>query len=237
MKKLFVLVASVLLIMLQSGCKKINGKGDVVTENRSLSGYTAIDLSMSENVYYTQDSVYSLVLEGQQNVLDVIETVIENHSLVLKIKEHYTLGSHDPVKVTVHAPDVSHVSINGSGTFRVNSSWKGGTLGAGISGSGDIYLSELRAGTFNGDISGSGSIHGSTGVADYLHLNISGSGNLDFRELEADTVYATISGSGSIKVWAVKMLDGTISGSGSIYYRGSPAVYSHISGSGSISPL
>ncbi len=236
-RKIIMAVSLISLIMSQAACKKIKGKGDVITESRAVSGYTAIDLSVSGDVYFTPDLDFRLTLEGQQNVLDVIETQIEGSNLVIKLKDHYTLGTHEPLKVNIHAPNIKQLLINGAGSFNVQSVWAGNVLGVGISGSGDMYLGDIQAHQVKANISGSGSIHGNGGITDNLDLNISGSGSMDFQYLSADTVYASISGSGDMWLWAGKLLDGTISGSGNIYYKGTPVIYSNISGSGSIKPI
>jgi hypothetical protein len=237
MNRLLLVMVAAILVTGSTACKKIKGKGDVVTETRTLPACTAIDLAMSEDVYFTPDSVSSLSLEGQQNVLDVIETQVEGGTLVIRLKNNYVLGSHDPVKISVHAPGITRLAVSGSGVFRVVRPWNDGSLQSYISGSGEIYLSDIEAGTFRADISGSGSIHGSAGKAGMLYTNISGSGGMQMEEIQADSVYATISGSGSMSLWAVKLLDATISGSGNIRYKGSPVVSTHISGSGSVKPL
>ena len=234
MKRFFLFLVLAVALVGASSCKKINGKGDVVSEKRDISGYSGISLSCEGDVYYTPDSVYSLEILAQQNIIDVIETYTDGGTLIIKVRDHYVIGKHDPVTINISAPHVSYFNVSGSGAFHLRNVIEEPAIEFGISGSGNISASTIYANDLNATISGSGNVSAIAGTANFEHLNISGSGDIDFVNIVADTVYATISGSGDIKVNVIKLLDGTISGSGSIGYLGNPVVNSHISGSGSI---
>ena len=223
----------VLFVLTLASCdKKITGVGDPVTEKRSMPVFTAINLAMAERIYLVQDSTYSIVLEGQQNILDEVVTLYDNGGLTFRIKDHHSLGNHTPVRVTIHAPGVTAVSVSGSGSLNVMSAWTGAELSAGLGGSGEINLNKVETAVIRVNISGSGSLKAVSGFAGQQHLTISGSGNMNLQNVKGDTVYSSISGSGDMSVWTAYLLDGTISGSGNIYYRGTPVIISHISGSG-----
>lgn len=225
-----VIVITVLFI----SCSKINGEGDVVSETRDVTGYTSVTLDMDGTVNYIQDSAYALVIRGQQNILDRIETVVVNNKLEIRYKKNVIIGFHEPIVVEVNAPDVSTLSIDGSGQINMFDMWETYSCDLNVSGSGDINLASVYAHDISANISGSGNINVAWGLASYEDLNISGSGTIDMLEVEADTVYASISASGNILVWAVKYLNATISGSGNIKYKGNPVLDSHISGSGNV---
>ena len=68
-----------------SSCEKIKGKGDVVSEHRSIDGYTGISLAMSETVHFIPGTEYSLEIRGQQNIIDNIITHISGSGTVRKL--------------------------------------------------------------------------------------------------------------------------------------------------------
>jgi hypothetical protein len=220
-----------------TSCEKIKGKGDTVTESRSISGYSGISLSMSGSVYFTSGPDYSLEIQGQQNVLDRIITQVEGNNLVIKLKNGINLGPHDPIRVYITAPGVNTLDISGSGDIYVDTPWTGTDLSANISGSGSITVSMIEAERFNANISGSGNIKVMAGTSGREDLKISGSGSIEMQYVEADDVYTTTSGSGDTYVQAMKLLEVTISGSGNVYYLGNPIINTHISGSGNIQRL
>jgi hypothetical protein len=234
MKPFHLIFSLVLLGLAAASCSKINGEGDTVTEERTVTGFREISMSMDATVNYTQDTAYSLVLKGQQNILDKIETKVQNGRLTIRYEDHAVIGKHDPIVVEVSAPDVNSLDISGSGQINMFGLWEVYSANLNISGSGDINLAAVNVHDIDCTISGSGNIDVAWGIASYATLNISGSGNIDMLYVEADTAYATISGSGNIMVNVNKYLDATISGSGNIKYSGTPVVDTHISGSGSV---
>jgi hypothetical protein len=234
MKKLTFFFLLIFFAGLISSCEKIKGKGEVVSESRNISGYTAIGLSIDGNVYFTPDSIYKLEIHAQQNILDVIETPVEGNRLVIKYQDSKSIGQHEPISIYISAPNISDLNISGSGSFHINGNMNESSLGFTISGSGDFRLGMLQANRINANISGSGSIFAETGEASEEYLTISGSGNINMIDVVSDSVFVNISGSGDVYVYAVKYLEVNISGSGNVRYNGNPIINQNISGSGSI---
>jgi hypothetical protein len=231
------IIAALPLLLLFTSCEKIKGKGDVYSDYRNVSGFSGISLSMEGDLYFTPDSNYTVEIQAQQNVLDVIETYVQGGNLVIQIEKDKILGKHEPIKIYIRAPSVKNLDISGSGNITADSVMHQPRLDYHISGSGNIDIDELNSGQMFANISGSGNMSGSSGITDYENLTISGSGNMNFTGVTADSVFVNISGSGSAKTWAVKFLDVTISGSGSVKYNGNPTINLHISGSGTVSHI
>ena len=222
-------------ILTFSSCEKIKGKGEIVSQTRTVTGFNGVSLSIDATVYFSTDTLYYLEIKAQQNILDILESDVgENNTLLLHYRKGVIVGRHDYIEIFVAGPDVNTLNISGSGDIFVTNPWTSNYLKTTVSGSGNISVPQLDAGELHATISGSGNIQATSGTTNYETLRISGSGNIDFVGVEADTTFATISGSGNISVWVLKLLDATISGSGNIRYKGDPVVKSHISGSGSI---
>jgi len=235
----FKLMLPMVLILAASftSCKKhlfnsIKGKGETVTETRTLSGFNKISLDIDADIYYTQDSVYFVELSAQQNVLDVITTEISSGEL--EIDSRKWIRKHNGIKIVIHSPDLYALDISGSGNIESSSDISTTTLELNVSGSGNIHLASVYSAELEVKISGSGNISASGGTATNQKTTISGSGNIEMDGLSANHSDAKISGSGNISVWVLDQLKATISGSGDIRYRGNPVVNTSISGSGSV---
>jgi hypothetical protein len=234
MKTIRFALSLLLAAALFSSCQKINGKGDTISETRTVTSYNGIELSMSATVYYTQGETFSLEILAQENLMPYIQTEVKGDNLVIKEKNGVNLGKHDPIKIYITAPDVNYVAISGSGSINVTGPWTESSVSASIDGSGDIQVENMMAANFTITISGSGNVKVNSGTVNYENLSIDGSGNIDLRYLESDTTFAKISGAGDIYVKVIRFLDATIDGSGNIYYYGTPVISTHISGSGNI---
>ena len=233
MKQLNVFLFLVFSILLVS-CKKVEGDGPVVTQSRSVGSFSGIDLRVDANVYFTQDSEYKLEVMAQQNILDVMETYVSNGKLVVKFKNDVRVRSYDQVMVKVSGPSLSSIRLSGAGDVNAIGKFSPASMELDISGSGDLYISELNTGWLDTEISGSGNVKIATGSATEEKLKISGSGDIDLTYVLANKATTKTSGSGDIRLNVAQNLDVTISGSGSVYYKGNPYINTNISGSGKV---
>jgi len=227
-------IATLITMSLLTSCEKIKGKGDVITESRSAETFNTVSLAMSATVYYTQDSLYSILISGQENIISQIQTQVEGSELLIRLKHGVILSNYEPIRIYITAPDVNGLDVSGSGDIFTEMPWVAGETTLNISGSGSINLAGISAENLTVNISGSGTIRAASGSVTLEKLKISGSGTIDLRSVEAGTVYSTTSGSGNTYVYAKDLLDVTISGSGNVWYYGTPAVNTHISGSGNL---
>ncbi len=236
MKNFNLALCIVLLFIVPSSCKKITGKGPVVTETRQTTSFDGLDVRIPADAYFTQDSVYKLELHAQENILDEIETVVINNNLQIRFRHHNTnIRSSDGVTIYVSGPDVRSFTVDGSGYLEVPAPFTPANLHVQVEGSGNIRLNNVTTTEINADIDGSGSIHVNSGNGNAANLHISGSGSMDMSGVMVKDADAGIRGSGNIKLFATQNLNANISGSGTILYKGSPAVKTHISGSGTVS--
>ncbi len=221
-----------------SSCEKVKGKGDVVSQTRNITGFTGISLAIDATVYFSPDSNFYLEVIAQQNMLDILETVISsNNTLIIKYKDGVVIGNHEPIKIFVAGPAIQSLTISGAGDILVDTPWLNSYMTVSISGSGNVTISELDANELQVNISGAGNVQATTGSVNYQELKISGSGNVELVGVESDTTFVHISGAGNVTAWVTKLLDVTISGSGNVSYKGDPVINTHISGSGSVIKL
>ena len=217
-----------------SSCEKVTGEGPVISETRNIVNFNGVDLRVSGDVYYKQDSVYKVEIKAQQNILDVMQTYLINNHLVISFKNNIRVRSYDPVMIIISSPSVTSLRISGSGNIYSTSAVTPAAMEMDISGSGNIKLTELKTNYLDCNISGSGNIQVLSGNATEEKLKISGSGNINLDPVVALKANTTTSGSGDIRLQATQNLNVTISGSGSVYYRGNPVINTSISGSGKI---
>ena len=233
-KQLFAVLAVVFLIQsctdIMGGTK---GKGAVEKFTRSEMGFTGVDMQCSANVFVKQATEFKIVVEGQKNIVDLLQTSVEKGVLKVYFKNNVGNISYDKLNVFVEAPNFENLIVSGSGDIKADEALLSKDLNLSISGSGNIDIKNLTSEKVLAEVGGSGNIKLS-GIAQSAKLDISGSGNITAKNLSSKTVDATISGSGNIKCSAETNLAGEVSGSGDIRYAGTPSVKSRVTGSGSV---
>jgi len=235
MKTLKLLPVLSLIVIFAQSCDRrsvwgIRGSGPNVSEQRYTPQFDRIKLSMDAEVTLIQDSVFSVEVIGQSNILAVFETKVEGKELILSYRR--SVWDHNTVRAIIHAPAVVGLSVSGSGTIRVEKELKGEGLNLDVSGSGAINIPKATLLFLDADVSGSGKIGIDAGIVNSEDLHISGSGEIDLEYVKCSANVSRISGSGSARVNVTESLKVYISGSGSLFYRGNPNIQSDISGSG-----
>ena len=206
------------------------------SEKRSVGTFNAISMGVPGDLYITQGNQVSLEVKGDSDDLEDLITEVRNNTLVIKYERIGWNFGRDRVSIYVTTPEISGISLGGSGKVISQNSLESDRLDLSVSGSGKMEL-QVEADEIEASISGSGNMTIS-GDADQVQLTISGSGNMDAEELMADRYEVRISGSGRSRIHVGDQLDAKISGSGSVYYKGDPdKVISNVSGSGRVKKL
>lgn len=233
MKKSLVALSAIALLAFQS-CRKEIGQGAPITKTYSLSNFTAINAGVDGEIYVTQDSTYKVEIYGQSNIIDNIETPIENGELRFQFRKYAHIGRHDRIVVRVSMPRINGLGVNGSGHLFTNSQVTTTNMALKVNGSGNITMTSLKGTDLSTNIAGSGRITVNSGDVVNEDVRISGSGDIDLLNLYAQNATVRTSGSGNASLYVGNRLDINISGSGNVYYRGNPAVTTIISGSGKV---
>ncbi len=209
-------------------------------EKRDVSGFSRIESSGSFQVEIRSGNRESLRLEGPSEVLEQVETIVENGTLKIRMKRNaknfFNMRSNTGVKVFIEAKNLTGLSLSGSGTIQSAVTLKGSDVDIKVSGSGSIS-SAAETEELSVQVSGSGRVD-ARGKAKEAEISISGSGRMNALELAVDESEIRISGSGRVELTANNSIDARISGSGSVRYKGSASnINAQTSGSGKVTRI
>ena len=222
MKKFVLMIA--MLVSLNSIAQlnwfKVEGNGVHKKETREVGSFSGVASSGSWDVMLAYGNSSSIQIEGDENLLEYIETKVENGKLNIRARKSGNIRSKNKIVVYVTISQIKGLYQSGSGDMIGKGNFSNsGTTNVGVSGSGSIKVDFERFNKIDASISGSGSII-LKGSSTEVDARISGSGSINCKEVVTDDVTATISGSGNIRVQANTSIDARIAGSGNIYYTG-----------------
>src|SRR5258708_30785894 len=83
-------------------------------ETRAVSGFAGISLAAPIKVQLTQGDTESLVLEGDEDALAQIETVVEDGTLKIRSRSRSGFAGLGKVKASLGAKNVERLAIGGS---------------------------------------------------------------------------------------------------------------------------
>ena len=214
---------------------QVIGSGQVIQTKRQIAGFKGLSLDIASIVEIVQGDSEGVLIETDENIAPLIETVVENDQLKIRSIPRSKSFKPTSLKITVQARAIERISISGSGDVKA-ARLQSATLEARISGSGDIHIGTLDADSLSVAISGSGDFFAG-GRANTARLDIAGSGDVRASTLAAKKVTVSIAGSGEAKVWASETLNVRIAGSGDVDYYGDAAVSQSVAGSGRVRKL
>jgi hypothetical protein len=198
--------------------KSVSGSGRLAQDKRAVTGFHALAVSLPGTVTLLQGNSEGVEIEADDNLLPVIEAVVENGELRLRIARGYRLSGSNRIRLTVHARQIDSLSLSGSAELTAPS-LQTSRLDSTIAGSGRITVSDLRSERLTVSISGSGDFE-ARGSSQTLEANIAGSGNLRLPRCAVQNATVDIAGSGDATLWVRQALAVSIAGSGDVRYYG-----------------
>ena len=240
--KKYILFAAIAVLLVSSACgvvpvlsRTIEGSGNIITEERNVSGFDRVTLAGFGEVSVEQGATESLTVSTDDNIMPYVRTEVRNNTLILDFDDTARNRSYDPtdgIKFNLVVKDLNRVDISGAGSFEV-SKLETEALLADLSGAGNLEIYDLTASELVVRQSGAGTVvvFGQVSGQDLTH---SGVGSYHGTDLESETAIIDISGAGSATVWATESLDIQISGLGNVIYYGNPRITQDISGLGKL---
>jgi len=217
------------------------GSGDIIVEDRKVSGFDKILMEGAGRIILTQGSSESLSVETDDNLMEYIKTEVNGDTLEIGFEDNVVFSSGsgrtalDPTDgfiFWISVIDLQAISISGAADIEIEK-LKTDQLDIDLSGAGQVSVDDLNADHLSVLVSGAGDVKIAGSVEDQI-VRLSGFGRYQAFDLESQEASVTISGAGGADVWAMEKLDVTISGAGDVKYYGTPSVTPEISGLGRI---
>lgn len=229
------LISFIFCLSIMTMAQKIVGNGKVVTKERSIpTHFDGLKATGSIDVTILDGKKNGkIILEGESNVLDYVETKVEDGILIIQLKPNQSYTMKKGIRVSFPAHELNSIETTGSGDITSKGKLKSTTLSLLSKGSGDLSL-QVDADKINLQTMGSGDtqLKGKTKV---FEINSRGSGDLSAFDLMAQDIQLTKSGSGDCKVQLSGKLNVQSSGSGNVYYKGkADQVHANSRGSGKV---
>jgi hypothetical protein len=209
----------------------VRGNGFLAMEEREAKEFSAVYYGIPGKLILKNGTTTSLVIEADDNIIPFVETRIVNNTLHIKTRENLLPGKNG-LTVYLTAPEITRISLNGSGNVFGEDVFQARQISLNINGSGNITM-KTDVEKLNSKINGSGNIKLS-GYGEVHEIEIRGSGSVLAYDVQTIECLVKVMGSGSSYVSVANRLDAHIMGSGNVYVKGSPNIYARTQGSGRV---
>lgn len=213
-KTSFIILALLTFFLFSCQKQTIRGEGTIATRTLGLSGFTKVETYYDIDAVITYGNTPEVKVTGYVNLLDILETVIDNGVLKLKYNSRYNTIRNGNIRFEITIPRLE---------------------GAGIYGNCSIDVNNFLAGQqFKGEIYGSGDMTVTNTNYQSAILDIYGSGKIKGEGLQVKNALVNSYGSGHTYISVSERLVTKMYGSGNIYYWGNPAIETSQQGSGRV---
>jgi hypothetical protein len=233
--RLSILLGIVALLFSACGASYIRGSGNIVTEERAVSDFDAINMAGYGNVIITQGDEESLTIETDENLMQYILTEVRNNKLYIEFPENTIPDPSISITINLNVTNLESLELSGAASFDIRA-LDTPSLGILFNGAGNIDLASLSADELTVQLNGAGSISGA-GEVGRQDIVISGAGQYSTPNLKSSQADVLVEGLGQVEIWVTNSLTVDIEGAGSVNYYGSPSVTQNVEGAGSIKSL
>ncbi len=185
-------------------------------QSRDITPFKGVDASGAANVYFTNSDTLSLVLEGNSDELNYIETKVEDNVLYIKTKGTFRY----PFKIKLTGNTLNFITISGAASFISSNDIKTDSLTLEASGAANVDL-PVTARSVRATISGASDVT-LWGNTQNLFANVSGASGLKAYKLNSLNTTVTASGASSAKVFASQKVNLNATGASTIKFKGEP---------------
>lgn len=189
----------------------LSGSGKIKTEKRDVGAFTSVDVTGAYEVEIVCQKQPGLEVEGDDNILPVVQTYVENGTLHIESERGFNVKN--PIKVRITTTNLEGLSSSGASK---------------------ITLEGVKNEQLVIETSGASKID-AAGETKSLEIESSGASKVDVQDLRATRVKVSLSGAGRAQVYASEEVNADVSGASSVTYYGEPKVVNKsVSGAGSI---
>lgn len=194
--------------------ERVKGSGHVVEKVLDLDGFDRVRINAVADVDIKIGRKFSVVLEAEDNIIDLVEVDVVGGKLVIDMDNDYSIDTDEDIHFEITMPELEGLDFRGVGDVRVT----------------DLDAEELEI-----ECPGVGKLY-CEGKAKRLDIDFSGVGSMDLGDLVAARARVRVDGVGNVTVNVQDDLDVNVNGMGKVKYYGDPdKVRSSINGWGKIS--
>ena len=233
---LFALAASLLFSSCRFlGGERVDGNGNVVTEQRNVGRFNAVEAGSALEVRVRQDAANSVRIEADQNLQEFIEAFTDGNTLVIRQKQGYNLDPTKEIVVYVSAPSFESLEVSGASRLLGETPLSGNKLELFVSGASEANV-EVKVSKLNTEVSGASTMQVRGNASDFS-TQASGASKIRCADLVTDDATVDVSGASHAEVTANKQLNVEASGASEVRYRGNANIRQESSGASSVSKM
>lgn len=201
----------------------VRGSGNVVTHEYEFREFERIQVGAAFDVDVTRSDTFSVVVQADDNLFDLIKVRKRGDTLRLGLKPHVHIWGGHTMEASITMPEVRGVEVSGAAYVDLQGFDNLDAFDAVLSGASEL-TGTLTARSIAVEASGASRMAMGGQTADLI-LNGSGASKIDLTRLPAAIVDACISGASRTRINVTDQIKSAdVSGASSLRYQGDPTL-------------
>ncbi len=201
----------------------IRGSGVVKDETRTIEAFHALDVGsvLEVKVAVVAGAKPSLKISGDDNLVPLVESVVKDGVLVLKVKDSGNISPKLALLAEVTTDEIDRVEASGAANVKVSGGGKVDRFTVEASGAAKIKVDGLETPHAVASASGASQVTLS-GTAESIKVDAAGASQVEAAELKVDDADVSVSGASGAALRVSKSVEGDVSGASRLDLHGRP---------------
>jgi serine/threonine-protein kinase len=227
--KLYTLGFGLVLVALLAGCTlaekvtSITGSGNVVAQEKDITGFDKVDVSQAFKVEIRQGDTFKVVIRIDDNLVEHLEVVKEGKTLKIGLKPVRIYNIRQAtMEAQVTMPELTGLELSGASHGTITGFKSTKALDVDVSGASQLR-GDVVAGDARFEVSGASQMILSGSAGD-VTIDASGASKVDLSAFTVADASVGASGASSVTLNLSGRLDAEASGASHVYYLGNPTL-------------
>ena len=221
-----------------AGCgeSRAENGGPTVQRTYQVGAFQEIEVAGPYDVQVRTGAGPSVSASGSEKAIDRLVVEVRGDKLFIHTRDEGWFGGwgkHGNATIQVTAPALRGAGIAGSGEMVIDQI-KGASFSGSIAGSGDLRVEAIDVQNLDLSVAGSGDLRARSGQAKSIEFSIAGSGDIDAGGIRSERAAISIAGSGNVRGHTTGTAEVSILGSGDVTLTGGAKCSISKAGSGSV---
>src|SRR5437899_3545980 len=120
--KVLIVLAAFALVFQSCKFNCIKGSGNVIAQSRQIASFSEIEVSGAYKIELTQDSVESLEIRGDDNLLEQVKTETSGNKLKISSKRNFCTTT--PIIIRAHVKNSTAIDASGANDVTTTNKFK-----------------------------------------------------------------------------------------------------------------
>jgi hypothetical protein len=202
---------------------EVVGSGDLITQQKDFSDFSAIDVSSGFEVEISQSSSYSISIIADDNVLEYIQVSKTDNTLNVRLQAGISYQS-ITLQIEIEMPELNSLELSGGTQGTIDDFVSSNAFSVDLSGGSQLEGSFTTTENVNFELFGGSQLDDFTGEANDATIELSQGSQLDLSYFVVNNSNINLSGGSQATINLNGRLDATLSGGSTLFYIGEPTM-------------